>query len=251
MLADRLIFFPPPASYGAGLDGLVQFPTVRGDTIAARWVEVPDAEATTLFAHGNAEDIGQGAPFHDRLSETGASVLAIDYPGYGLSTGTPSEPGAYAAIDAAYAWLLDRGIPARSIVVHGRSLGGGVATDLAAREEVGGLILESTFVSAYRVMTRARIFPIDQFDNVKKLAQVSAPVLVVHGGRDGVVAPWHGRRLYEALPEARRRLLWVERAGHNDLAYMAGDQYWGEIATFVSEALVPGRPEPPATSGSG
>lgn len=237
VFADRLIFFPPTPSYGQELGGLVRLPTARGDTVAARYVDVPGARATLLFAHGNAEDIGQAVPFHDRLAALGLSVLAVDYPGYGLSPGRPTEAGSYAAIDAAYAWLVERGTSPESIVVHGRSLGGGMATELASKEEVGGLILESTFVSAYRVMTRARLLPFDQFDNLSKLPDVAAPVLVIHGGRDAVVAPWHGRHLYDALPEEQRTLLWVERAGHNDLAYVAGDDYWNAIDAFVSQVV--------------
>lgn len=232
--ADRLIFFPPGPSYGAGLDGLVRLESTRGDTIAARHLETPGAALTILFAHGNAEDIGHGTFHADRYAELGVSVLAFDYPGYGLSSGRPSEPGSYAAANAVYRYLTDvRGVPASAIVAHGRSLGGAVAVDLAAREEIGGLVIESSFVSAYRVMTRYAISPVDQFTSLKKLQEVDAPVLVIHGERDEVIAPWHGRRLFEEVPEERRHSLWVERAGHNDLAVVAGELYWETLADFM------------------
>jgi fermentation-respiration switch protein FrsA (DUF1100 family) len=232
--ADRLIFFPPRPSYGTALDGLVRLESARGDTIAARHVETPGAELTVLFAHGNAEDIGHGMFHADRYAELGVSVLAFDYPGYGLSSGRPSEPGSYAAANAAYRYLTDRrGIAPSAIVAHGRSLGGAVAVDLAARQEIGGLVIESSFVSAYRVMTRYPVSPIDQFMSLKKLQEVGSPVLVIHGERDQVIAPWHGRRLFEAVPGERRHSLWVERAGHNDLAAVAGDRYWDALADFV------------------
>lgn len=239
-LADGLIFLPPAPSYDASLPGLVRFETAIGDTIAARWVETPGARVAHLFAHGNAEDVGHGRHMSDTYAELGASVLAIDYPGYGLSTGRPSEEGAYAAIDAAYGWLREEaGFAPEAIVVHGRSLGAAVAVDLAARDPVGGLVIESGFVSAYRVMTRVPLLPFDQFTSLAKLPSVSAPVLVIHGGLDAVIAPWHGRRLHDAVPEGRRTALWVDQAGHNDLAMVAGEAYWRTLGDFfraVAEA---------------
>jgi fermentation-respiration switch protein FrsA (DUF1100 family) len=124
------------------------------------------------------------------------------------------------------------GVGPAALVAHGRSLGGGVMVDLASRAPVGGLVVESSFVSAYRVMTRVPLVPVDQFRNLRKLPRVEAPVLVIHGGRDEVIAPWHGRRLFESLPERRRYALWVERAGHNDLAVVAGDAYWAALRDF-------------------
>ena len=115
--------------------------------------------------------------------------------------------------------------------------------DLASRVPVGGLVIESSFVSVYRVVTRAPLLPIDQFKSLAKLADVDAPVLVMHGQRDEVIAPWHGRRLFEALPEHRRSSLWVDEAGHNDLAAVAGQSYWDALSTFaasVEDALPAG-----------
>ena len=106
--------------------------------------------------------------------------------------------------------------------------------DLASREAVGGLIIESSFVSAYRVVTRLQIVPVDQFTSLKKLSTVVAPILVIHGDRDALIAPWHGRRLYDAVPEDRRFSLWVEGAGHNDLTAVAGERYWTALASFVT-----------------
>ena len=232
-LADGMIFTPPVPSYDAALPGLVRLPTATGDTIAARWVGTPGARVAHLYAHGNGEDIGHGRYMADAYADLGASVLTIDYPGYGLSTGRPSEEGAYATIDAAYAWLREEaGFAPEAIVAHGRSLGAAVAVDLAARERVGGLVIESGFVSAYRVLTRIPVLPFDQFTSLAKLSSVDAPVLVIHGGLDAVIAPWHGRRLYDAVPEDRRSALWVDQAGHNDLADVGGEAYWRTLADF-------------------
>lgn len=233
--ADRLIFFPPASSYGGNLDGLLHLRSERGDGIAARWVGDPIADVTVLFSHGNAEDVGDGRFHADRYAALGVGVLAFDYPGYGMSSGRPSEEGAYAAADAAYRYLVeDLGRRPASIIAHGRSLGGGVMVDLGSREPVGGLVIESSFASAYRVMTRVPIPLVDQFTSLSKLPSVKAPVLVVHGDRDEVIAPWHGRRLFDAVPEHRRFSLWVAGAGHNDLTAVAGDSYWSALSEFIA-----------------
>ena len=232
--ADRLIFVPPPPSYGEDAHGLVRLVTAEGDTVAAVYLPATDAPLTVLFAHGNAEDVGDGRADMEAYRRLGVSVLAFDYPGYGLSSGTPSESGAYAAADAAYDYLEAQGfVGAQSIIAHGRSLGGGVMVDLAARRPVAGLVIESSFVSAYRVMTRIPILPVDQFRSLEKLSDVHAPVLVIHGTDDEVIAPWHGQRLAEAVPAERRSTFWVEGAGHNDLGQVAGDAYWAALRSFL------------------
>jgi fermentation-respiration switch protein FrsA (DUF1100 family) len=232
--ADRFIFFPPPPSYGTDQEGLVELSAVGGDTVAAVYLPSPGATRVVLFAHGNAEDVGDLALHLERYRALGVSVFAFDYPGYGLSTGTPSERGAYAAADAAYDHLVaELEIDPDRVVAHGRSLGGAVMADLAARRPVGGLVLESTFVSAYRVMTRLAVLPVDQFQTLKKLSRVEVPVLVMHGSADEIIAPWHGRRLAEEVPEERRSVLWVEGAGHNDLTEVAGDSYWTALGAYL------------------
>jgi len=236
--ADRLIFVPPPASYDATTEGLVRLPTQAGDTVAAVYLPVSDARLTVLFAHGNAEDLGDSRSHLEAYRALGVSVMSFDYPGYGLSTGTPSEKGAYAAADAVYDHLqMELGVQQSRIVVHGRSLGGGVMVDLAARRPVAGLIIESSFVSAYRVMTGIPLVPFDQFRNLAKLSDVGAPVLVIHGSLDEVIAPWHGRRLAGAVPESRRQTLWVDGAGHNDLVLVAGDSYWDALRVYLDSIV--------------
>ena len=232
---DRLIFFPPSSSYDEHAPGLLRLQSERRDEIAELSPETTGAGITVLFAHGNAEDLGHGTGHAERYAQLGVSVLSFEYPGYGLSSGKPTEPGTYAAADAAYRYLREQvGLESGAIIAHGRSLGGGVMVDLASRLPVGGLIIESSFVSVYRVVTRAPLLPVDQFKSLAKLSDVAAPALVIHGQRDEVIAPWHGRRLFQALPESRRSSLWVERAGHNDLAQVAGQSYWDALAAFTA-----------------
>jgi len=231
--SDRLIFLPRPASYDRTEEVLV-LETADATPIAALYLPNPQAQYTILYSHGNAEDIGDIRGRLRDLQDLGFSVFAYDYPGYGLSGGNPSVAGAYRAIDAAYNYLTETlDIPPDRIVVYGRSVGSGPSTDLAAREPVAGLAIESGFTSTFRVVTRIPIYPFDRFPNLDKIRKVQAPILILHGDRDRVIPFEHGRQLYAAAGEPKRSL-WVSGAGHNDLLEVAGDRYDRTLLEFIT-----------------
>jgi fermentation-respiration switch protein FrsA (DUF1100 family) len=233
LLSDRQIFVPPAPTYPDTPD-LLKLETEDGTKIAVLHLTHPTATHTILYSHGNGEDLGQNRPFMVQLQSWGLSVLAYDYPGYGHSEGKPTEAGAYQAIDAAYQYLIiDQQLDPKTIILHGRSVGGGPAVDLAIRRPVGGLILESTFVSTFRVVTRIRLLPFDKFANLAKIPQLQVPVLVIHGTADATVPFWHGEALFAAIPTPKRSF-WVAGAGHNDLIWVAGDAYFETIQDFIA-----------------
>lgn len=232
LLGERLIFLPPSERYPQD-EQILLLPRAAGGNVAAVHLRNPDARHTILFSHGNAENIVQGLDFLHAMRDAGFNVLAYDYSGYGLSTGRPSERAAYADIEAAYDYLTrSAGVPPERILLHGRSLGGAVAADLAARKPAGGLVLESTFTSALRVVKAYPFLPFDRFRTERKLARVRMPVLVIHGTDDEVIGFWHGERLYETAPGPKRQL-WVRGATHNDLAWVAGERYWTALRAFA------------------
>ena len=232
LFAERLIFLPPRQVYTQTPEILL-IPREGGGTIAAVHLRNPRARYTLLFSHGNGEHLGDDLPFLREMRDAGFSVLAYDYSGYGLSTGRPSERAAYVDVDAAYHYLTrTAGVPPERIIAHGRSLGGAVAADLASRRPVAGLVLESTFTTIFRVVRSYPLVPFDRFRTADKLPRVTAPVLVIHGTRDEVVAFAHGERLYEMAPAPKHRL-WVQDAGHNDLQWVAGERYWDALRRFA------------------
>jgi fermentation-respiration switch protein FrsA (DUF1100 family) len=244
-IADRLIFLPPTSSYNVEQLPIVFVPIGDDAGIATLYLHNSSAALTILYSHGNAEDLGHLAPLLQQFHRTGFSVLSYDYRGYGLSTGGPaSAKGAYRDLQAVYRYAVEElGIQPDRLILLGRSVGSGPATELAARVPVGGLILESGFVSAFRVMTRIQLLPFDRFPNLRHIREVECPVLVIHGTEDEVIAPWHGQRLFDAAPDPKQ-LLWVEGARHNDLVNVAGAQYWHALlsfATVVQHHSVPSR----------
>lgn len=231
MFADRLIFLPPASEY-RDTKATLKLKSRDGVEISAVYLPNPQATYTILFSHGNAEDLGTLAPELESMRALGFSILAYDYHGYGTSGGKATEKNAYEDIDAAYDYLTQvLKIPSCRIVAHGRSLGGAVAMDLASRQPLGGLIVENSFVSAFRVVTGYRIFPFDKFRNADKIKAVRCPVLIIHGRQDEVIPFWHGERLFEIANEPKTKL-WVDGAGHNNLRVVAGPEYGKTLLSF-------------------
>jgi fermentation-respiration switch protein FrsA (DUF1100 family) len=161
--------------------------------------------------------------------------LTYDYRGYGTSEGIPTEENTYEDAETAFNYLVQtRGIPQSKIILHGRSLGGGPTVDLAARHKVAGVILESTFTSAFAVPLNFRFLPFDKYPNLEKLRNVSSPVLVIHGKRDRTISFSHGEALFAAV-RGEKYAFWVEDAGHNNLFYSARETYLKTIQDFAKK----------------
>lgn len=231
--SESLIFRPGPSSYRDN-EQILKLRSTEGRQISAMYLPNPAAKYTILYSHGNAEDLGDGRQFLVELRNLGFNILAFDYQGYGTSEGTPSEKHTYADIEAAYNYLeKELKIKPERIIIYGRSVGGGPSVYLASRKNVGGLILESTFVSAFRVRTQIPLFPFDKFANLDKIKAVRSPVLIMHGKADDVVPFWHGKTLFDAV-NSPKLSLWVEDAGHNDLFWVAGESYAKIVINFAN-----------------
>jgi hypothetical protein len=234
--SDRMIFLPQSPGYEDSAE-IIKIPVEDGVTISAIYLLEPNSEFTILFSHGNAEDMGNLSGFLKLMQRQGYSVFAYDYRGYGTSGGRPSEKKTYKDIETVYEYMIEElNIPAGSIIAHGKSVGGGAATDLAVRKNLAGLILESIFVSAFRVSTRIRLLPFDKFENIAKIGKVECPVLVIHGKDDRMIDPWHSEKIFETANDPKLSY-WVEGAGHNDLFYKAGNRYWEVIDEFTALIL--------------
>ena len=230
LFSDRLIFQPQPSSYREGGD-ISRISLPNGDKIGILALTNPAAVYTVLYCHGNAEDLGDIQPIMQNYRDHGFSVYALDYRGYGISDGKAGCDAACEDGETALAHLVARGVPLNRIIIHGRSIGTGIALHLAARHRIAGLILESPLLTAFRVRTVIPIAPFDKLRNNRRIREISCPLLVIHGMNDSIIPPWHGKKLYD-LATVPKRCWWVPGANHNDLLLTDEPGYWAHVTDF-------------------
>ncbi|HEX2256789.1 MAG TPA: alpha/beta hydrolase [Afifellaceae bacterium] len=192
---------------------------------------------TLLYFHGNAGNISYRAEHFRQILESGFGLMAPGYRGFPGSGGSASEAALVADALVLYDWLAERGGP---IVLHGESLGSGIAVAVAAERDVAAIVLEAPYTAAVDVA--AEIYPWvpvawlmkDQFRSRDLIASVDAPLIIVHGAADRVVPSRHGERLYQMAGEPKR-LVVVPGAGHEDL-WTSG--LWPTVLSFLRDVEV-------------
>jgi len=199
----------------------VYFETADGVRLHGWYCPVEEPRAVVLFAHGNAANITYRYPDLIRFTkDMHVSVFAFDYRGYGRSEGAPSEKGLLADARAARRWLAQRAnIEEQEIVLFGRSLGGGVVVDLAARDGARALILESTFTSLPAVANDLLplwpgLLMFNRFDSIKKIADYHGPLLIAHGTADPLIPFKHSQQLFAKANEPKQHIP-ITGVGHN------------------------------------
>ncbi len=229
--------FPEPRK-GEGWS-VVSYETADGLRLAGADFPPPSADAPVLlYFHGNAEAAAQNLTLAAQLRARGFGVFLAEYRGYGGLDGSPSEAGLYADGEAALDGLRRLGVAPERVVLVGRSLGSGVAVELATRHRVAAVVLVSAYTSLVDMgrVVAGPLAPLvvrDRFDSLSKVGRVGAPLVLLHGSLDDVVPVAMGRRLAAARPGAR----WVEVAGasHNDFPGLA-DLVAGEVDAALAKA---------------
>jgi fermentation-respiration switch protein FrsA (DUF1100 family) len=209
-----LMYFPdtertPPAAAGLPAAQEILLDTADGERLIAWHVPPRDDRPVVLYLHGNGGALSHRAERFRALTADGTGLVAVDYRGYGGSSGRPSEAGLSIDAETAYAFAAAR-YPAARIAVWGESLGTGVAVALAAERPIGRLVLEAPFTSAVDLAARRYPFvPVrrlmkDQFRSDLRIAAVAAPLLVLHGARDTIVPIEYGERLFGLAREPKQ-----------------------------------------------
>jgi fermentation-respiration switch protein FrsA (DUF1100 family) len=201
----------------------VHFASADGTKLHGWLVEHPEARAAVLYCHGNGDCVGYLGPYLQELrDQQRITIFAFDYRGYGRSEGSPGEQGILEDSHAAQLWLAERlKIKPADVVLMGRSLGGGVAVDLAARNGARGLILQSTFTSmpdaaaCHYPWAPVHWLMKNRYDSLTKIKQYSGPLLASHGDCDDLVPLDLGRKLFDAAPGAKQ-FFEVPGCNHND-----------------------------------
>ncbi len=220
------LYFPErertaPATAGWAAARELTLETTDGGRVIV-WHLAPEGDRPViLYFHGNGGSLRLRAERFAALTADGTGLVALSYRGYGGSSGTPSEQGLFRDAEAAYRFAAEH-YPTRRIVPWGESLGTGVAVAIAAEHPVGGLVLESPFTSTADIAAAiywflpVRLLMQDQFHSDDRIARVTAPVLVMHGDRDGVVPIRYGERLF-AMIKSSKQFVRFTGGGHSDL----------------------------------
>src|SRR5207244_3056751 len=233
----------PPAAAGLAEAQEVVLEASDGEKLIAWHVPPRGDNPVVLYFHGNGGALAWRADRFRALIADGTGLLALSYRGYGGSSGSPTETGLICDGEALYRFAAERYQPAR-LALWGESLGTGVAVALAATHPVAAIMLDAPFTSAAEVGAGHYPFlPVrwlikDPFYSDRRILDVRAPVLVLHGARDDVVPIAFGEQLFALIP-GRKQFVRFAAAGHNDL-----DRY-GAVQTvreFLAKIFVEAKP---------
>jgi len=226
LFQSKLIYFPTrgayrttPADVGLPFES-VNLTTKDGVEIAGWFVGREGGTGTILYCHGNAGDISDRIGALKLMHGLGFEVFLIDYRGFGMSQGNPTEQGTYLDAEAAWSHLVEvRGVVPSRIVLFGESLGGAVAVELATRHSPAALVVQATFTSLVDVgRQHYPLLPVDwllrfRYDSLSKIGRVVCPKLFIHSTDDELVPIVLARRLFEAAAEPKQFL--ETPGGHN------------------------------------
>jgi fermentation-respiration switch protein FrsA (DUF1100 family) len=233
---EKFIYFPTKGDVGTSPGEDVWLQTPDGLKLHAWYFPHPQAKATILHLHGNAGNLSDRRDLVRDLQALGVNVFAVDYRGYGRSEGEPGEAGLYIDARAAYDWLLTK-TTAAQIVIHGESVGGGPACELAATVPCGGLIVQSAFTRAPDMASRVMpLFPKflvrTKFDNLSKVAKIACRKLFLHSRADEIVPFEMGEALFAAAAEPKEAV-WFTGCGHNEMTISRAQKFYSTLAKFL------------------
>lgn len=228
----QLLYFPDPtrprllelAQLGVREVGLT---TADGLSLLSWYLPPQAGRPVILYFHGNGGNIRYRADRVLRFARDRMGALMVEYRGYGGNPGSPSETGFIADAEAAVAFLDQERIARNRVVLYGESLGSGVAVQIAARQRVAALVLESPYTSIaaaaqyHYPYIPAALLVRDRFDSLARIGSITAPVLIMHGEADGIVPVRFGKALLAAAQEPKEGWF-VPQAGHEDLAAFGG-----------------------------
>ena len=231
----------------------VYFPSADGETLHGWLFNAKNAKATVLVFHGNAGNISTHVNSVLWLVQSGFNLFVIDYRGFGISTGKPDVAGVHRDGLAAFKHLLTLpGVTSTRIAILGQSLGGSVATYVAAtapeRKQLSLLLLDSSFFS-YQQIAREKLanvfitwpfqYPLswlfnDDYSPGKWIGKVTTPIVIIHDRNDKVVPYHHGEQLFAAAGEPKAMLT---TSGFGHISSFAEAVIRNKIAGLIAGSL--------------
>ncbi len=245
LLEPRLTFFPirglttDPQKMGIPFKE-IPIQTSDEETLHTWLLEHPQPKATVLFFHGNGGNLSLWQDFLINLYRHSLTVFALDYRGYGKSTGSPTEEGLYHDTEAFLRHYWNKvHQPHQKVIYWGRSLGGTISAYATTVRKPDAVILEASFPSKYSLLDHNPALKVlsllseFKFPTADFLDGIARPVLVIHGDRDRVVPLRQGQLLYDRL-ETDKSFHTIS-AGHDNLHQVDPDSYWEHIDRLIDK----------------
>ncbi len=212
------IYFPTPEVHIADVEDMRL--ASDGETLKIWHLANADVSDAIIYFGGNAEDVSGNIPDYMTMFPR-HDVYLVNYRGFGGSTGSPTEAGLYKDALAVFDEIRSR---YTEISVIGRSLGSGVATYLATARDIDNLILVTPFDSLENIAKKAMpILPVslllkDKFDSVGRVADITAPVLVVIAENDDIIPRQRSDALVAAFPKSQVSVEIIPDTAHNTVS---------------------------------
>ena len=229
-----------------------------GAVLGTRFFLTPDPAAVNLlFFHGNGEVVADYDDVGPQYNAQGINFLAVDYRGYGQSTGSPTVTAmiqdAHRVLSWILAWLAGEGRTGH-LVVMGRSLGSVSAIELAATEKaVAGLIVESGIAQTLPLLCTLGldvqalgIAEADGFGNLEKIARVQKPTYILHAQHDQIIPIVLAEELQSVCGARSKEFQMIPGADHNNILALTGKLYFQAIKQFLKRV---GKSHGPRRSG--
>jgi len=209
-------------------------------------------DTVIMYCHGNADHMDFYWPRQKLYANLGGKyrygVLMIDYPGYGLSEGTPTEANMYASVNAGLKWLKTQGLTSDRLILFGFSLGTAPTCEVAGNASTyalapGKFILEAPFASSDVLVQDAALLamPASYFvnvkvDNAEEIKKATAPFLWIHGEADSYLSiHTHGEVVFGAYPLATKTAVRVPGGDHENTPFVMGyANYLESILNFIT-----------------
>lgn len=232
--ANEFLYRPPPSFNYERNEDFQFISSEDGTKIHVFWAADSEATRTVLYFCGSSEDLPAAMPLLRSYQLRGFNVASFEYRGFGYSEGKPNQAALFEDGAAVYDFIAKEvGGDESSIILHGHSVGGAVAMEIATRIKPGGIILESSFTSAYNVLLGMDWIPGDLYRNKAKAENIACPVLLIHGEDDAVVPLSDAVDLANSFGDENLSRYIVPDGGHADLPATAGIGYWSSIESFV------------------
>lgn len=246
-LEHHFLYFPEsrheatPATVGLAYEE-VDFQATDGTQLNGWLVPGQSGAPIVLFCMGNAGNISHRLETLQLLHDLGVAIFIFNYRGYGLSEGKASEAGTYHDVAGAVELLSRRGWPAEQTIIFGRSLGAAIGLEAALHTPPAGLIMESAFTSIsamgrhhYPLLNLLLGWLIDaKYNNLKKIAALKSPTLLIHGRSDTICPPRMAEKLYARAPRDKQ-LFWIPEADHNNGFIVGGESYRQALKRAIAQ----------------